>query len=50
MRNKVALIKPCKTAKLWTLSVFEETWPKRWTIPKNLCGKYAKRNNNYKFV
>ncbi len=31
-------------------SKFDETWLKYLSKPKNLCGKFGKRNNNYKFV
>ena len=31
-------------------SEFDETLPKRWSTPNNLCDKFAKHNNNYKFV
>ena len=48
--SNIALIKSSKTAKFWTFTKFDKTWPKRWYRPKNLCGKFGKRNNNYKFV
>ena len=45
MGKKLALMKPCKTAKFWMFSKFDETWHKCWSRPKNLFGKFAKRNN-----
>ena len=42
--------KPRKIAKFLTFSENNETWPNRSSRPNNLCGKFAKRNNNYKFV
>ena len=48
--NKLSLITPCKTSKFWTFSEFHETWPKRWSRPMHLCGKFVKCINNYKVV
>ena len=48
--NKHSLIKPCKITKFWTFSKFHETWIKRWSKPMHMCGKFGKRNNNYKLV
>ena len=48
--NEVPLIKQCKKAKFWTFTEFHETWPKRRKRPMHLCGKFAKRNNDYKLV
>ena len=48
--KKLSYIKPVKIAKFGMFSEFDQTWPKRCSEHKNLCGKFAKHNNNYKVV
>ena len=49
-KKKLSLTKPCRTVKFCTFSKLHETCPKCRSKPMHLCGKFAKRNKNYKLV